>query len=230
MTKKDPYIKNDTQFEALRRKFIRDYDPAILPETYGYLVQEDQLQLVIRLARYKFVTKMLSKTDRVLEVGSGSGLGTIFLGQHCKSVKGLEFKKSVVAQARKLNRRKNVEFLQGDFFDYADPGLFDAIVNLDVIEHMPQKVGEKLIAKTAKHLKDTGMLILGTPSIYSYEFQSPMSKAGHIKCYDQKELVGLVEKHYGRVLAFSMNDELVHTGFHKLAWYYFILAFCPKHT
>lgn len=230
MKKKDPYIKDNRGFDKLLGKLRNDFDSVTLPDNYGFFVQEDLLTVLIRLARYKFAARMLSKSDHVLEVGSGTGLGSIFLGQHCEFVRGLEFKEDDLIQARALNRRKNVEFIQGDFFEYADSELFDAVVNLDVVEHMPQDIAERLIAKTAKHLKENGIMILGTPSIYSYEYQSPLSKAGHVKCYDQKELASIVERYYGRVIPFSMNDEIVHTGFFKLAWYYFILAFYPKHS
>ena len=228
MKKRGPYIKDNKKFDQIIKKRSRDFKPIKLSPAYSYLVQDNTLQLLIHLSRYKFVAKMLSRTDRVLEVGSGEGMGTIFLSQHCAFVKGIEFKKSECSYANTINTRTNVEFVRGDFFDHRSHELFDAVVNLDVIEHMPQDIGEKFLAKTALNLKDNGMMILGTPSIYSYAYQAANSKAGHVKCYDRDELVQIVKKYYGRVIAFSMNDEMVHTGFQKLAWYYFIVAFCPK--
>jgi len=228
MKKNDPYIKDNKKFTQIIKKRSDKFKPIELSHAYSFLVQDNTLQLLIHLARYKFVAKMLSKTDRVLEVGSGEGMGTIFLSQHCASVKGIEFKKKEFSYAKTINNRPNVEFIRGDFFDFRTHELFDAAVSLDVIEHMPQDVGETFLAKTALNLKDTGMLIVGTPSIYSYEYQAANSKAAHVKCYDRDELINIVRKYYGRVIAFSMNDEMVHTGFPKLAWYYFIVAFCPK--
>ena len=72
------------------------------------------------------------------------------------------------------------------------------------------------------------MAVIGTPSIYSYPYQGHLSQAGHIKCYDQKELTDLMESVFGRTVALSMNDEVVHTGHPKMSWYYFVLAFNPK--
>lgn len=228
MKKNDPYIKNNKKFAQIVKKRADKFKPMELSHAYSYLVQDNALQLLIHLARYKFVAKMLSKTDRVLEAGSGEGMGTIFLSQHCASVKGIEYKKEEYTYADSINRRKNVEFVHGDFLTFRTDELFDAVVSLDVIEHMPQNVGEKFLSRTAANLKDTGMTIMGTPSIYSYKYQAPNSQAAHVKCYDRDELVDIAKKYYGRVIAFSMNDEVVHTGFPKLAWYYFILGFCPK--
>jgi 2-polyprenyl-3-methyl-5-hydroxy-6-metoxy-1,4-benzoquinol methylase len=228
MQKNDPYLKDNKLYEQLLEKIDHDYKPLTLSPEYSNLVHENTLQFLIRLARYKFAARMLSKKDHVLEIGSGSGVGANFLGQHCASVKGLEIKDDQLKYAHILPKRDNVEFIKADFFDMTSQELFDAIVNLDVIEHMTEDIGEKFIAKTAQHLKETGMMIMGTPSIYSYEYQGALSRAAHFKCYDRDELVNVVQKYYGRVFAFSMNDELVHTGFPKLAWYYFIVAVCPK--
>ena len=106
----------------------------------------------------------------------------------------------------------------------------DVVVALDVIEHIPVDDGKKLVSKIAQSIKNTGMAVIGTPSIYSYKYQSPPSKASHIKCYDLNELVSIIDYYFGRTISFSMNDEIVHTGFSKLAWYYFVLAFLPKDT
>src|SRR5207237_10415326 len=104
---------------------------------------------------------------------------------------------------------------------------YDVAAALDGIEHMPVEDGHKLIAAMTRHLKPTGILIIGTPSLYSYPHQSPESKASHVKCYDQMELVQLIDQYCGRTLPFSMNDEMVHTGHPKMAWYYFVLGFMP---
>jgi len=228
MSKMDPYIKNTKKHALVWQESIEKYGPITLPAEYTHYIQDNALQLLVRLARYKFVARNLKATDRVLEIGSGTGLGAQFLAQHCAFVKGIEFKEEEIKRANSIKLRSNIEFIHGDFFDLDTKEKFDCLVNLDVIEHMPEDIGKKFIAKTAKHLSKNGMMIIGTPSIYSFPFQGPRSRAAHIKCYDQEELLKIVDRHYGRTMAFSMNDEIVHTGFSKLAWYYFIIAFYPK--
>lgn len=221
------YNFDPEHYQRLIDELYADYSGITLPPEYNYFVQKDLLRLFIRLARYKFVARLIKKTDHVLEVGCGSGLGSIFLSQYCTYVTGIDVKTTEVAEARSINRRENVEFKVGDFFDLEFILQYDVVVALDIIEHMPVEQGHKLVAAMAKHLKPTGMVVIGTPSIYSYEYQSPLSKASHVKCYDHQELVALVENYFGRTVMFSMNDELVHTGFPKMAWYYFVLSFMP---
>lgn len=223
------YNKDNKLYAQLSKSVYEQYPDGItLPPEYAGFAENNLIQFLIRLARYKFVSRMVKKTDNILEIGSGSGLGSIFIGQHCKSVTGIEIKKTEVEEARKINSRNNVIFRKQDFFTMKNKNKYDVIVAMDVIEHLAYELGEKLVAKTRHHLKSDGLLIIGTPSIYSYEYQGPLSKASHVKCYDQQELTKMVESFYGRVIAFSMNDEVVHTGHPKMAWYYIILACYPK--
>jgi 2-polyprenyl-3-methyl-5-hydroxy-6-metoxy-1,4-benzoquinol methylase len=223
------YNKDNKLYAILTKELYEQYPDGItLPPEYAQFAHENLLQVLIRLSRYKFVSRLMRKTDNVLEIGSGSGLGAIFIGQHCKSITGIEIKETELDEARRINTRSNVRFRKADFFKVNNKKRYNAIVALDVIEHLPYELGEKLIAKTCSHLKQDGFLVVGTPSIYSYEYQGKLSKASHVKCYDQQELVELMESYYRRVIAFSMNDEVVHTGHPKMAWYYLMLAFYPR--
>ncbi len=222
------YNRDPERYRQLVDELYANNPSITLPPEYASFVKDNLLRLLIRLARYKFVARLIKKDDRVLEVGCGSGLGSIFLSQHCAHVTGLEVKTTEVEEARGINRRENVEFVVGDLFYLEAAQKYDVVVNLDVIEHMPVEQGRKLVAAMARHLRPTGMLVIGTPSIYSYQYQSPLSQASHVKCYDQAELLSLIDDYFGRTLAFSMNDEVVHTGFQKMAWYYFVLALIPK--
>ena len=222
------YSQDPERYRQIVEEISANYPGVTLPSEYDYFVQENLLRFLIRLARYKFVARMLKKQDRVLEIGSGSGLGSMFLSQHCAHVTGMEVKGPELDAAKSICRRNNVNFVQGDLFAMPRTGQYDAVVALDVIEHMPMPEGQKLVDAMAGQLKTTGMVVIGTPSIHSYPYQSPASQASHVKCYDQDELLSLVDSSFGRTLPFSMNDEVVHTGFPKMAWYYFVLGFLPK--
>jgi 2-polyprenyl-3-methyl-5-hydroxy-6-metoxy-1,4-benzoquinol methylase len=222
------YNAEPKRYQELVDEIYERYPDITLPPEYAYFVEANMLHLLIRLARYKFVARLIKKTDRVLEIGCGSGMGGIFLSQHCAHVTGIDVKTTEIEAAHSINRRSNAEFKVADLFELEETSQYDVVIALDVIEHMPIEYGHKLVAEMARHLKPTGMLVIGTPSIYSYEYQSETSKASHVKCYDQAELVTLIEEYFGRTLAFSMNDEVVHTGFSKMAWYYFVLAFLPR--
>src|SRR5213593_611852 len=215
------YNANPELYQKLINELYADNPPITLPPEYAAFFTHDLLRLFIRLARYKFVARLIKKTDHVLEIGSGSGVGSIFLAQNCAHVTGLDVKTGEVAEARSINRRNNVAFVVGDLFELPADQVYDVVLALDVIEHMAVPQGDKLVGAMTTHLNPDGMLVIGTPSLYSYEYQSALSKASHVKCYDREELVALIERHVARALAFSMNDEMVHTGFPKMAWYYF---------
>jgi hypothetical protein len=38
----------------------------------------------------------------------------------------------------------------------------------------------------------------------------------------------LFEQYFSRVFVFSMNDEVVHTGFYPMAQYLFVMCTAPK--
>jgi SAM-dependent methyltransferase len=222
------YHLDPARFQELMDDMYANNPSVTLSPEYGHYVQNDLLRLLIRLARYKFVARLLKKTDRVMEIGSGTGLGSIFLSQHCAHVVGLDVKSTEVEEARSINRRDNVEFKIADLYEMKPTPSYDVLVALDVIEHVTLEGGHKLVRTMAQFLKPNGMLVIGTPSIYSYEYQSPISKASHVKCYDQQELVSLIDQYVGRTLPFCMNDELVHTGHPRMAWYYFVLGIMPS--
>lgn len=71
-----------------------------------------------------------------------------------------------------------------------------------------------------------GLFICGTPSRYSQQYRAAHNLEQHLHEYEPNELRELCETHFDRVLMFSMNDELVHTGFDKLAWYTFAVCIC----
>lgn len=222
------YNRDNKLYAELSKKVYEQFPNGVtFPPEYAQFTQDNLIQLLVRLARYKFVCRVVKKTDKVLEVGCGSGIGSIFIGQHCKSVLGIEIKKTEVEDACRINTRKNVTFQEVDFFDMKSKEKYDVIVAMDVIEHLPYELAKKLIQKSTRHLKQSGLFVIGTPSIYSYDYQGPLSKASHVKCYDRDELVELIESNYQRVIAFSMNDEIVHTGHPKMAWYYIMIACYP---
>lgn len=222
------YTLDPGQYEELVARMQREHPPVTLGAEYAMFIRDNLLRLLIRLARYKFVARMLRPADTVLEVGCGTGLGSIFLAQHARHVTGLDVKESELAQARAINRRDNVAFERGDFFSLDPQRRFDAVVSLDVIEHMPVDDGRRFLAAAARHTRPEGLTIIGTPSIHSYPHQGALSRAAHVKCYDQAELAALMGEHFARVLPFAMNDEVLHTGHPRMAWYYMMLGLYPR--
>ena len=104
---------------------------------------------------------------------------------------------------------------------------YDAIYSLDVFEHIPSDLEDKFIGNIHKSLKKNSVLIIGIPSLESLEYASPASKEGHINCKTGRDFKQLMSKYFENVFLFSMNDEIVHTGFEKMAHYLFTIS-CGK--
>ena len=228
MNKFGQYHKDPEGYEELISRLYEQCPPLELPSEYARAFKNDLVMLTIRFARYKFIARVLCKHDHVLEVGCGYGLGCMFLSQHVRSVIGIDAQPDAVAEARRLCQASNASFEAVDFFSFAPSMQFDAVVSSDVLEHMTPEVGDKFIQKAANHLHPDGTFILGTPSKYSWEHQSEVSKLSHVHCYDRDEMLEKLNKVFGRVFPFSMNDELVHTGHPKMAWFYFFLCVGPR--
>ena len=188
--------------------------------------QDDPRRLVFVLARYKFVAKMLSGKSRVLEVGCADAFGTRVVQQEVQSLVAVDFDPVFVkdVQDRMRNDRWTFECRVHDMLDGPIHPSCDAAFSLDVIEHIDVKDERRFLRNIVESLTDEGVLITGTPSIQSQAYASPNSKAGHVNCKDGAELKALMLDYFANVFLFSMNDEVVHTGFHPMAHYLFTIA------
>ena len=75
-----------------------------------------------------------------------------------------------------------------------------------------------------RNLKTHSVFILGTPNITAAKYQSEQSNIGHINLYSYERLKNMMSKYFHHVFMFSMNDEVVHTGFGDMAHYIFSIG------
>ena len=196
------------------------------PFDLNELFYANPLMATVKLARFKFVAKMLSKEDRLLDLGCGNGFSSYYYSHFCKNVHGVDIQEQAINNW-KIFANKNISFSLGDILDN---GIYDrdveAITCVDVIEHFSLIDGEKIIKNASKCLKNKkgGQFIIGTPSKYSNPYRANHNKAHHLYEYKPDELQNICTKYFSRTLQFSMNDEVVHTGFNKLAWFFYIIC------
>ena len=105
---------------------------------------------------------------------------------------------------------------------------FDGVYALDVFEHIPADVEHQFIRNAKESLADDGILIIGSPSLESQQYASEGSKEGHVNCKSGDDMRQTFRQHFDNVLLFSMNDEIVHTGFEKMAHYLFAVCIGKK--
>ncbi len=186
---------------------------------------DDPKRLVFALARYKFVAKMLSGRQHVLEVGCADAFGTRLVRQEVAQVTAVDFDPVFIRDARQhVDDRWSIDLRVHDILEKPVPGPFDGAYTLDVIEHIPVTHEQRFVANLARSLTEHGTLIVGSPSMQSQVYASPPSRAGHVNCKDAPSLKKLLQQYFHNVFIFSMNDEVVHTGFHAMAHY--VIALC----
>ena len=182
--------------------------------------EDDPRRLAITLSRYKFVAKMLSGKQHVLEVGCADAFGTRIVQQEVKRLTATDFDPVFVEDVlRRMDDRWKFDCRQHDLMTGPFPGSFDAAYALDVIEHIPAADENIFVGNIVKSLTPEGVLILGSPSLESQAYASPPSKAGHVNCKTGVGLRALLDQFFHNVFLFSMNDEVVHTGFAPMAHY-----------
>jgi SAM-dependent methyltransferase len=213
-------------------KFILDMQKEKGPVKMSYrssaMWRIDPKILLFTLARHKFVSKMLTGYDRVLEVGCGDAFASRLLHPEVKELHALDFDPLFVEEGRRNldSEWKNVTLAVHDILDgpYQQGGLFDAAFSLDVIEHIEQKNEEIYLMNICSSLKPGAVFICGAPSLESQVYASPASKEGHINCKTGTDLKQLLSKYFDHTFLFGMNDEVLHTGFSPMSHYIFIIA------
>jgi 2-polyprenyl-3-methyl-5-hydroxy-6-metoxy-1,4-benzoquinol methylase len=190
---------------------------------------EDPKRLVFTLARYKFVAKMLSGKKLVAEIGCGDGFGSRIVRQEVENLIITDYDSYFIHNFKKVNCEKwAIEALTHDILKSPLSQKFNAIYSLDVLEHIPVELENTFMTHICKSLEKNGCVIIGMPSLESQIYASPGSKEGHINCKSGKELQDLLYKYFENVFLFSMNDEVIHTGFSKMAHYLIALCITPK--
>lgn len=202
--------------------------PVRLGLTSGSTYRVDPRRLVFLLSRYKFVAKMLQGKGSVLEVGCGDGFGSQLIKQVIDDYVGIDIDPIFVANAKEnfssFNQR-NFEvhnIVQSPVFR-SDGSKFDAVFSLDVLEHISKDNEGLFMRHTADCLGEDGIFIVGMPSLESQKYASG-GGVGHINCKSGSDLRALVDGYYRNSFLFCMNDEVVHTGFDKMAHYVIALG------
>lgn len=189
---------------------------------------DDPKRLAFMLSRYKFVAKMLSDLEHVLEIGCADAFGTRIVLQEVKRLTAVDFDPLFVEDTNaRMDERWRFTCTTHDMLTGPVEGGFDGIYALDVLEHILPGNEDRFLSNMVASLTSHGVMIIGMPSLESQVYASPLSKEGHVNCKTMPDLKKTMQKFFHNVFMFSMNDEIVHTGFHKMAHYLFALC-CGK--
>ena len=190
---------------------------------------DDPKHLLFTAARYKFVAKMLSGSPSVLEVGCADAFFTRIVVQEVGKLTATDFDELFVKDVkRRMDPKWSFEVAPHDLLKSPFPGIFDAAYALDVIEHIAPSDEVTFVLNIVQSLSAHGVLILGSPSLESQTYASKQSKEGHVNCKTGPQMKELMGRFFHNVFQFSMNDEVVHTGYAPMAHYRFAIGCSRK--
>jgi len=116
----------------------------------------------------------LKPSDRVLEVGTGSGYQAAVLAEIVREVYTIEIRRSLKEKAETLLNRlgyKNIKVKHADgYFGWQEYAPFDAIIITASANHIPPPL--------IKQLKDGGRLIIPLGSTFYYQTLTLVTKKG----------------------------------------------------
>ena len=194
-------------------------------ETLGlmtsYAWNDDPKRLTFTLSRYKFVSKLLSGRANVLEIGCADAFGTRIVRQEVERLTATDFDPIFIEDVKKrMNPRWSFDALVHDMLSGpVPPRNYDGIYALDVLEHIDPADEPVFMANLVGSLAPHGAVVLGMPSLESQVYASPNSKAGHVNCKSMPDFKQMMARYFHNVFMFSMNDEVIHTGYHRMAHY-----------
>lgn len=223
LTAKDPIYQECIQIEKEKGK-------GLLGLSSNTSWTEDPKRLVFLLSRYKFVAKMLDGAKEVIEIGCGDGFASRIVAQHVQSLTISDYDPVFIDNALSIRSDSwKYECCVHDILESSlEPKKFTAAYSLDVLEHFSEDKEHAFFSNICRSLSKDGIFIVGMPSINSQKFANHRAKIGHVNCKSLPELKRKCEFYFENCFGFSMNDEVVHTGFHEMANYILVLCCSPK--
>jgi cyclopropane fatty-acyl-phospholipid synthase-like methyltransferase len=209
---KEPH--NQIQFDRYAKQ------PVLLGPYTSHMWREDPKHLGFLFARYKFVSKMLTGKKEVLEIGCGDAVGTPLVAKEVGKVHCIDWEPLLLDDNRsRLMDFPNIDFCVLDITKSSFKKQCDAAFALDVIEHIAPRNQDAFLTNICKSLTNDGICIIGTPNVTASEYASIGSRAGHINLQNYKGFLKFLKKYFVNGFLFSMNDEIVHTGYYPMAQY-----------
>jgi 2-polyprenyl-3-methyl-5-hydroxy-6-metoxy-1,4-benzoquinol methylase len=190
---------------------------------------KDPRMLSFITSRYKFASKMLAGADAAIEIGCGDAFGAPIVAQSVKRLICTDIDEETIGQNRvRCEAFKNIEFHYHDFRAKPYPERARAVYLVDVIEHIFAKEEPVFMGNLVGSLTADGFVLMGTPNKNAEQYASEHSRAGHINLKTQQTLRELLSQYFQNVFMFSMNDEVVHTGYGPMAHYIWGLGVGPR--
>ncbi|MBM79178.1 MAG: SAM-dependent methyltransferase [Planctomycetaceae bacterium] len=191
---------------------------------------KDPKRLSFVLSRYKFVSKMLEGKKNVLEVGCGDSWASRIVAQNVTNLTVSDFDPVFIDEAKsRQDESWPMDYLILDLTEKPTQKKYNAIYLMDVFEHIDPMKENTFLIHLSQSITNEGCLIIGMPSLESQRIiPFDQRDPGHVNCKSGEDFRKLLSSFFHNVFMFSMNDEVVHTGHHKMAHYLIGLCCMPK--
>lgn len=167
----------DVMGKAPRHLFVEGHLRDAAYEDYPLPIDEGQTISQPYVVALMTEALQLKPSDRVLEIGTGSGYQAAILAEIVKEVYTIEIRKGLAEKAEKRLKQmgyKNVKVKYGDgYFGWEEYTPFDAIIITAAANHIPPPL--------IKQLKEGGRLIIPLGStVYSQTLILAIKKKGEL--------------------------------------------------
>lgn len=143
--------------------------------------------LKLHLERYTFA-KSYTQRRRVLDIACGVGYGSAYLAENCPEIEeivGVDLDADAIKYAKRNYKNSKIEFICQDALTFQPKVLFDTIISLETIEHLPNPDAFLQHLKTL--LSPGGTLITSVPTTLSTD-----ANPYHLNDFTQKSFRELI--------------------------------------
>lgn len=174
---------------------------------------------------------MLSGFLHVIEVGCGDGFSLRIVKQEVRKLTITDYDPFFIEKFEDLKSEAwIIEAKLHDILKTLTIEKYDGLYYLHVMEHISIDQEEIFLKNIKKSLIHNSTAINGMPSIDSQVFASEGSRAGHVNCKTGRDLKKVLSQHLENVFFFSMNDDVIHTGYSPMAHYLIGLSVIIKYA
>ena len=175
---------------------------------------------ILRQPFLEEIGQYLPKSGRVLDLGSGFGLFSLFFAStaHARSLVGVERDRARVQcawESAKMLALSNVRYECSDVRDWSATETFDAIYMLDLVHHLPAAEVPGFLAKARDRLEPGGVLLVKDVAdrptykrLFTLFLDRLMTNRDPIRYWPPEELTRLLESLDFDVVRHQMKDFL----------------------
>lgn len=146
-------------------EFYNNFDKKLIDD---YVFGNKRLESAI----VKFASFISEKSENILDIGCGLGWSSHEFAKHFDNanIEGIDLSPILLETANKLFHNNNLSYKVIDITQNLPDTLYDAVVMIDVYEHIQISDRPKFHEALKAVIKDQGRLILACPSKYHQEY------------------------------------------------------------